>query len=382
MAKNNQSFFDTATTENSDDVIDDFQPEDLSIPLGDPEDEDEDEQEEEEEDRPAPKPKAKSASKKKADVEEQEEEEEEEEEEPEDDKEEEEEESDEDEISVYEATALSLIDDDVLIPVEGKNYKDSATGLAELVEDTVEAKLRARVPEEYQSILEAIEAGIPANEWAANQQQVAYVDADLEDEDTQKYLVTQSLKLQGFDADKIEKKINRYIKDGNLEEEAEEAQSVLIKDEQKRTKEYNDQLKVQVENKRKQDKEYVDSLKKEISETKEVAGFYLTKESQKELFDYLNKPVTPKGETQFMIDRNDKKKLIEIGFLAMKGINSDKLQKVAGSKAAKKLRDSLDSKSDSSSSSKGRIPKERVSQGRMQGKMLWDRDNYDPDDEG
>ena len=361
------SFFDNASTDSDEEgVISGFDAADLAIPMGDEEEDEDQEEEEEEEVQP-----------KKRKVVEEEEELEEEEEESEEDQEND---QNEDDISEINRVALDLIDKGVLQIDEDKEYSDSEVGLADMIEDTVEVRLRERITPGYESIIDAMELGIPASEWAAQIQEVAYEDADLTDEDTQKYLVTENLKNQGLNAQQIEKKLARFESLDTLADEAEEAQALLIKRESNRVAQYNQDVQKEAFNRRKEQQDFIDDINDTIDNTKELNGQYIDRKEAKELKDYINKPVNQRGQTQYMIDRNDPKKLIQIAHLAKNGINLSKLTKQLESKATKSLRDKLDSRTDNNTSGKGKQVQEKITSSKMSQGMPWDRGNYDVED--
>lgn len=367
------SFFDQPSGETDEEgVISGFDPADLQIPLMDEEDTDEEDEEELEEEKP---------KKKKRQPEPEEEEDDEEEEIEEDDSDDENEsDTEDDEISTLNTAALDLIDKGVLLIDEEKAYEDSELGFAEMVEDTVDARIKEKVLPGYESVLSAMELGIPAQEWVANITPVAFEDADLEDEDTQKYLVIESLKLSGLTETQIEKKLKRFIDLDTLADEAEEAQALLIKSEAKRVSEYNKQVQEELRAKKEKQESFIDSINEQIDSMKELNGEYLDRKKQRELKDYINKPVNSKGQTQYMLDRNDPKKLIQIAHLAKNGVNLSKLTKQIESKVTRKVKDSLDSRTDNGTSGKGRQVKEKINSNKMSGGMPWDRTNYDPED--
>jgi hypothetical protein len=350
------SFFDSSddSEDSKEGVIDNPTQDDLNIPMLDLEDGDKTD-EEEEEDKPAPKTKKSLKADKPDDEDEEEEETQDDPKDKEDPKDEED-----DNESPFEILATSLIEKAAFIPKEGKDYDDSEEGILELVNDTVEARIKSKVIEGYDSILDAMELGIPAQEWVAQVTPVDYENADLTDEDTQEYLVREALKVQGLKEDKIEKKVASYKKLETLAEEAEDAQEILVEKEQERIAAYQESIKTAKVNAEKEQKQRIEKIYKEIDDTKEIAGFTLSNKEQKELKDYITKPVNGKGETQYMIDRNHPDKLVKNAYFAMKGVDVKKLTKVAESKATSSLRDKLSAATDRQSSGKGKTAKEKI----------------------
>lgn len=362
-------FFDQSNVaDDSVEVISGSDQEDSNIPYL--EDEDEDEEEE------APKPKSKKSAKSKVEVEEEEEEDDEEEleeeEEDEDEEESDESEDEDEEETQIEKFGMSLIERGVLIPDEDKEYDPTENGLAELVEDSIEFKLKERVKPGYESILAAMEMDMPVEDWLSLvQPEEDYENADLTDLKTQKILISRNLQFQGLTKEQIDKKIARYEKLDQLEEEAEEAQTLLVQRDGQRVANNNTAVLKEREDRQKVQKETLDNIRKEIYNTKEISEMFISKKEQKELDDYLTKPVNTKGQTQYMIDRNDPKKIVKAGFFLKNDIDASKLSKVAKSKITNQVKRELDQRTDRNTSTKGRQNRESI---RIQGQVSlpWD----------
>lgn len=360
-------FFDqTSISDDSEDVLAP-DPSTLQIP---------EYEEEEEEEKPRRKPKVKEVEE---ETEEEEEDEEEETEEEEEESDEKPEDDFEDDLTDVNKVALSLIERGLLILDESKikedgtsSYSNSLNGIAEMVDDTLEARMKEKIAPGYESIIAAMEMGLPASEWL---QAVApeddYENADTTDLDTQKILVSRKLEAEGLSKEKIQSKLTRLEKLDLLEDEAEEAQEFLIKKDKERIAESNKKI-VDEQNKAKEaQKKVIDSINKEIDESNEILGFYVSKKEKKELKDYMTRPVNTKGQTQYMIDRNHPEKLVKAAYLLKNGVDSTKVTKVLKSAATKEVKDELSKRTDKGTSGKGRAARESTKVDRMSNAVPW-----------
>lgn len=154
-----------------------------------------------------------------------------------------------------------------------------------------------------------------------NQSQLeSYSDLDMEDEANQKAVVRDYMKLQGYDDNQINRKIERYEDADMLEDEAADAVEYL-----KRVREHQLQQALQQQEQIRLDQEqqamqFVNDLNTTISSLDNIRGISIPKEDRKALYDYITK-VDADGLTQYQKDFNGNMvaNLIESAYFTMKG---------------------------------------------------------------
>lgn len=175
---------------------------------------------------------------------------------------------------------------------------------------------------------------------------------NLEDENTQKIVVRQLLREKGFSDKQINKKIEKYIDAGLLEDEAEDAVEDL--------KEINQQKKEQLlaEQKRAYDKyirqqqAFYDSVVDEIKNLNNIRGIAIPEKDKRVLIDYILKP-DGDGMTKYQKDyrKGGVKSLIESAYFTM---NADRLinsaKREGNNSAVEKFKNSLKNSSVSTKS--------------------------------
>ena len=86
-------------------------------------------------------------------------------------------------------------------------------------------------------------------------------------------------------------------------------------------------------------------------ETREIAGFKVTKKKAEKLYDYITKPVKD-GKTQFELDDSSEARMLYAMF-AMDGFNKDSLEREVKTTQAKTLKKKLSNTKDKAASMKG-----------------------------
>lgn len=130
---------------------------------------------------------------------------------------------------------------------------------------------------------------------------VDYKKVDINQEEIQKSVLSAFLRSQGFDEEKITKKLERYETLDTLKEEAEEALEKLQK---KQEVEQANLMKEQEEKAAKDAKaaeEYWTGIKKKINDSETIKGLKLTKDMKDQVFTYMSKNVK-NGFSQEMLD--------------------------------------------------------------------------------
>lgn len=232
---------------------------------------------------------------------------------------------------------------DLFIPDPDKEYEDSEEGFKELQQDTITALFEQKYgleDGEHLAYLAFIKQGGTNREWL-EQTTLSYADADLEDEDTQKVLLTKQFELQGLKPEAITKKLERLEKAGTLEEEAKDAQEYLVEQEAKAAKDFQAQVLKQEELQKEAATKQLVTLQADIEGSEALSGIPLTPGLKKSLYAHITKPVGPKGETQWQLNQRDKGKVLSAALLDMLGVDSEDLTRKEVTKQATKLQTTL-----------------------------------------
>ena len=156
--------------------------------------------------------------------------------------------------------------------------------------------------------------------YRAQQQQIQFDNIDTEDESNQKTIVREYMRLQGFNDEQINRKIERYEDADMLGDEAEDAlvQLKQIRAEQLRVAQ--EQQAAAQRNQEEQARQFMTDLNTSISQLDNIRGIAVPKEDRKALLDYITK-TDADGLTQYQKDFNNNmvNNLIESAYFTMKG---------------------------------------------------------------
>ena len=152
------------------------------------------------------------------------------------------------------------------------------------------------------------------------QERLSYDNLDMEDESNQKAVVRDYMKLQGFNDEQINRKIERYEDADMLEDEAADAIAQL-----KSIREYEAQQAAQEQERiriaqEEQARQFMTDLNSSIASLDNIRGIAVPKEDRKKLLDYITK-TDADGLTQYQKDFNQNmvNNLIESAYFTMKG---------------------------------------------------------------
>lgn len=156
--------------------------------------------------------------------------------------------------------------------------------------------------------------------YQAAQQQLTYDNLDMEDESNQKAVVRDYMKLQGFNDEQINRKIERYEDADMLVEEAEDAVARLKQIQEARiaqAAEQQERIRVAQEE---QARQFMTDLNSSIGSLDNIRGIAVPKEDRKRLLDYITR-TDADGLTQYQKDFNANmiNNLIESAYFTMKG---------------------------------------------------------------
>ena len=262
-------------------------------------------------------------------------------------------------------TLNSLIESDVLVYDEDKEYEASPEGIKQLIEETVAKKAESALtqykeslPDNANELIGILEKGGTVQDFIEMSQQTNFADVPIYDgegnslERNQTYLVEDYLELVlGYDKDEIDETVEGYKEGGLLEKQAAIAQKKLARWQSDK----NDALVRQ----READKlaaeqlatEQADAFRKSVIDKREIAGFKLTKQKAEQLYDYITKPIDKEGKTKFAKDDTEETRLL-YALMAMEGFDKSKLSKEIETKQAITLKKKLSNYKDSQAAPK------------------------------
>lgn len=151
-------------------------------------------------------------------------------------------------------------------------------------------------------------------------QVMSYDTLDMEDESNQKAVVRDYMRLQGYNDEQINRKIERYEDADMLEDEATDAVVYLERvREQQLQQALAEQEQVRMAQEQ-QAMEFMNSLNTSIASLDNIRGISVPKEDRKALLDYITR-VDADGLTQYQKDFNQNmvENLIESAYFTMKG---------------------------------------------------------------
>lgn len=198
----------------------------------------------------------------------------------------------------------------------------SIDGLIDYIGDLVEQNSKPEYADDRVAQLDAyIRNGGRFEDFYSNSQKATqYEQLDMEDESNQRLVVRDYMKLQGYDDQAINRKIERYEDADMLEDEAADAVVYLkrIQEQQlAQMQQQQEQLRAQQEQ---QAMEFVTNLNQNINQLDNIRGIAVPKEDRKMLLDYITR-TDADGLTQYQKDFNKNmiNNLIESAYFTMKG---------------------------------------------------------------
>lgn len=197
--------------------------------------------------------------------------------------------------------------------------------------------------DEIEALDNFVKQGGDLNKYLSIEAEINLDDINLEDEVNQKIVVKQLLKEKGFSDKQINKKIEKYVDAGLLEDEAQDAVEDLkeIKEQKKeqllreQKKAYDDYVK--------QQRQFYNNVVDEIKNLNNIRGIAIPEKDKRTLIDYILKPDSD-GMTKYQKDyrKGGIKNLIESAYFTM---NADKLldsaKRQGSNTAIEKLKNNL-----------------------------------------
>ena len=261
---------------------------------------------------------------------------------------------------------ISLIESlsDVLVIDDEKEYEPNTEGLKALIKDTAEKaskdalnSLKENLGEKEKVVLDVLSKGGSLDEALNFIDQVDYTDIPLQDskgtdlERNQLNLVADWMKIQGFEQEDIDEKLDDLKSTGLLYKEAKLAQKKLVEWQEKEVVKFTEEKEKQRQVAEEQVKAEQIAFKNKVTSLKEVAGFKISSKQAEELYDYITKPVNKEGKTKFALEDTEENRLL-YAYFAMIGFDKEKLSKEITTKKVIKLKEALSNYQDTNTKTK------------------------------
>ena len=274
------------------------------------------------------------------------------------------EEEEEEEENTFSAYARYMADKGIL-DLEDDTKVESEDDLEKVQIKTIQNGINSykeSIPEDGQKFLEFLEqGGNPSDFHKYYYGDDSFEEFDIEDsEENQKYVISESLKLEGYSQEEIDDEIADLIDLGKLDKKAKTHKNKLVKIEK-------EQKKLLLESQKQYAKEQEEArqaewtnFKKGLFDKEEISGFKFTPKMKQDVWDYMTKPVNKKtGVTQYQIDSQENTDARYVfAYLLKNKWDIKSLEKQVETKTVGKLKSALNNYSDSKF--KAKSPKSKL----------------------
>ena len=244
-----------------------------------------------------------------------------------------------------------LVDNDVIDYDEEKEFTGTPEEIIESLKDKAKKEtensfeeMLSSLPKENAEIIRAIKSGASLEEAYELSQEVDYESVDLNDVNNQANIVGAHMESLGLSHSSIERKIKALHKAGLLEDEAKEAQEKLVNNQRESKKEKLSRIEKEREESVLREQKEAEEFKDQLLSKKEIAGFKITNNEAKNLYDFITK-VDEEGKTGLDKKDNDDSRLL-YAYFVMKGMDKNALTKDIKKSESFKLKKKLDEKGD------------------------------------
>lgn len=258
-------------------------------------------------------------------------------------------------------TVISGLYEKGILDVDLENIEDTEEAFDTAVNETVEKRINKWVealPEDYTKFLDFVQSGGNPKEFLdiyyGNH---SWEDFKIDNEDSQKLVVKESLRLSGETPEDIDEIVTEWFDNGTLEKRA---KSALVKVQKNETYQKEQIIKNQeLISKRKEQEatKYWDDFKKDLFSKEEIKGFKLTPKVKEKLWDHMTIIDRKTGKTAYQIAlEKDNEASLLFALQSMNGFDISKLEKQVQTKVSNNINSLLknyskDSKSKISSGS-------------------------------
>lgn len=242
-----------------------------------------------------------------------------------------------------------------------EKFDNSIESIKEFQEKTVAKRAEKLVtdwksgfPEDAQKFIEYVENGGNPKEFHAIYYETgSFADFAIDNEENQKHVIREGLKLDGYPEEEIEDQIQLFEDSGKLEQKAKLQHNKLIKFEAAQKEQLLLSQKALREKQIEDNKKQIESLKKDLFDKKDINGFPTTTKLKEELWDYMTKPdKTGKTKLQQSYESNKDAQFM-YAYLAMLNWDIDKLKKGVRTEVTQDLKKKLGNYTDSRTKMKG-----------------------------
>lgn len=214
---------------------------------------------------------------------------------------------------------------------EGEDKPKTVDEMIDYFKDVVEENSTPEyASDEVAELDEFVRNGGNINDYFRIDKAINLDNLDLQDETTQKYVISSLLEAKGFSDKQIDKKLNKYEEAGILQDEAEDAIDDLKEIRQQQKEQLLTQQKQQYQQALEQQRNFYNTVVDEIKSLKDIRGIAIPENDRRALVDYILKPEAD-GRTKYQKDyaKGGVKNLIESAYFTMYGdklLNSAKRQ--------------------------------------------------------
>ncbi len=270
----------------------------------------------------------------------------------------------------YSGLTDKFIEEGLLDFDDDKEYDFSKNGgidaMKEVIQDTREKSKSLGVDEyknglspEMQRMLEIQSNGGSINDFFAEQQEDDFSSVDLYNEDGSPIGVNQELLIRDLmfhqgetDQDKIQERIEKLKNADLLEDEASRAKNILATNQANVRQERDEAMKAEQAARIQKEKEQSAAFESDVKGLRKVGDFNLSEKEASDLYEYITKPVGPKGETQYMLDDNFEHRMMQ-AYMQKKGFSKKKLSEDIRSEQVRKINKKFSENNDTAATMKG-----------------------------
>lgn len=246
-----------------------------------------------------------------------------------------------------------------LIDINEDEFEATEEGLLDAFSGTIESRVKEEIdmfqkslPSEGKELLKHMMAGGSIADFKESYGTPDYENISIEDENNQKWIVAEFMKLRGDSMEEIQETIEDYADLGKLERQAAKAQERLAHYSRKQKENLavrREEEKMARDNKRQEVLTNISSL---VEESTEIKGFPLTKKAKKDLLTYMtdtsvkiDSPNGPQYVTQYQADEMKSSENLEDfvlkAYLRMTDYNLGPVKTKSESNLSAKLRQQL-----------------------------------------
>ena len=247
----------------------------------------------------------------------------------------------------YQILMEDLVEKGVLFADDDKEYDATESGIEELLEDTVNARVNSLFQENEQlaMLYDVVQNGGSIQDVMQIYGEVNYSELDMSDAGTQEQVVIDYYTAKGISEDRIARLIEGSKDDGSFGNEVQEAYSALVNSQKAQMQEYLNNLEQNKIDEQEAAREQMVTLRQTINSIEEIQGFKMDKRTRDDFFNYMTQP-SKNGMTRLQEDAQDYDKQLVMAFMYYTNFNSEDLQRRATTNVSDKLSKALKSQKD------------------------------------